>query len=74
MKKAMVVCVAAGLAMASEFSAAPRDYASDPAFVVKFRAGALDVARRKMAEGDEYMRRNADKMPKGIGSNSMSPT
>ncbi len=59
-------CIAALSASAAE-SPGLRDYADDAAFVRKYRAGALEIARRKMAECEEYRLKNADKMPKGLG-------
>ena len=69
MKKTKMACIvaAAFATFTANASGELRDYAGDAAFVRKFRDGALDIARRKMAECEEFRRKNADKMPKGLG-------
>ena len=42
-----------------------RDYAADPAFVAKFREGAIAIAKRKMAEVDEGVRTHPTVVPTG---------
>lgn len=45
---------------------AGRDYASDAGFVESFRAGALAIARRKMAKCEDWRVKHADELPEGL--------
>lgn len=47
-------------------SGAGRDYVSDAAFVESFRAGALAIARRKMAKCEDWRVKHSGELPEGL--------